>query len=41
MKKENNSFSLLKFLKAIFKPKKSSIKDRKAKHVPRWMYRNE
>lgn len=39
MKKENNSFSLVKLLKTIFKPKKS------AKNGPRkrerWMYRNE
>ena len=41
MKKENNSFTLLKFLRVIFKPKKASQKNGKTKHVPRWMYRNE
>ena len=41
MKNENNSSSLIERLKAIFKPSKSTQKDNKTKHVPRWMYRND
>ena len=41
MEKENKSFALLKYLKAIFKPSKSSTKKDRSNHVPRWMYRND
>lgn len=37
MKQENNSFSLLKLLKTIFKPKKSEGPRKRE----RWMYKNE
>jgi hypothetical protein len=40
MEKENNSFSLLKLLKTVFKPKKSSEKNGPRKRE-RWMYKNE
>jgi len=41
MKKENNSPTLVKLLKTIFKPKKATMKNGKPKREPRWMYRNE
>ena len=41
MKETNNSSSLLKLLKTIFKPKKSTGKNTQRKHQPRWMYRND
>jgi len=41
MKKENNSFDLINFVKTVFKPKKGSKKNNSSKREPIWMYRNE
>ena len=41
MKKEKQSFNLLKAFKEIIKPKKSKKKFDRSNHQPSWMYRNE
>ncbi len=41
MKKENNSPTLLKVIKTLFKPKKTTQKNGRPKRDPRWMYRND
>jgi len=41
MEKKNNSFSLIKMIKTIFKADESSKKKTPPKRTPNWMYRNE